>query len=204
MNSCTVIKESATYCLSVPLFVQFSFSLDNKIFYYRFLSFFFRQGLYILYTWWGQPNVLLKTKPRCWDLFLPSFSIFPISHSYVMNIEFFVKDFSGTTWPRILNLVQTSDMTSCTVYRKFSHILLISPFICPFFSLSNLSGMTSDGYRRGMWALLTFCYISWTLKIWALRMIIWNYIWVIDPELQHTEVSKGSTSCTQLALRFLT
>ena len=40
-------------------------------------------------------------------------------------------------------------MTSCTVYRKFSHILLMSPFICPFFSLSNSSGITSDGYRRG-------------------------------------------------------
>ena len=32
-------------------------------------------------------------------LFLPSFSIFlfSTSHSYVMNIEIFVKDFSGTT-----------------------------------------------------------------------------------------------------------
>ena len=30
------------------------------------------------------------------------FSPFSISHSNVMNMEIFVKDFSGTTWPRIL------------------------------------------------------------------------------------------------------
>ena len=30
------------------------------------------------------------------------FSFFSISHSYVMNIEIFVKDFSGTALPRIL------------------------------------------------------------------------------------------------------
>ena len=35
------------------------------------------------------------------------------------------------------------------MYKKFSHILLISPFICPFFFLSNLSGLACDGYRRG-------------------------------------------------------
>ena len=40
-------------------------------------------------------------------------------------------------------------MASGTVYRKLSHILLISHFICPFFSLSNQSDMASDGNRRG-------------------------------------------------------
>ena len=30
------------------------------------------------------------------------FFTFSISHSNIMNMEIFVKDFSGTTWPRIL------------------------------------------------------------------------------------------------------
>ena len=69
--------------------------------------------------------------------FLCLFFLFSISHSNVMNMEIFVKDFSGTTLLRIKNSVQTSDMTSCTVYKKFSHIFVISPFIFPFFFLSN-------------------------------------------------------------------
>ena len=35
------------------------------------------------------------------------------------------------------NLVQTSGMTGYTVYKRISHIWLISPFIGPFFFLSN-------------------------------------------------------------------
>ena len=103
MTSCTVYQSISHIWLISPFICPFFF-LSNKIFCYKFLSFYFRQGLKILYTWWGQPNVLLKTKLRCWDLFLPSFSIFPfsISHSKVMNMEISVKDFSGTTWPRIL------------------------------------------------------------------------------------------------------
>ena len=60
---------------------------------------------------------------------------FSISQSNVMNMEIFVKDFTGNTKPRLL--VQTSGMTICTAYKKTSHILLISRFICPFFFLSN-------------------------------------------------------------------
>ena len=37
----------------------------------------------------------------------------------------------------LLNLVQRLDMTSCAVLQRTSHILLTSPFICPFFFLSN-------------------------------------------------------------------
>ena len=48
----------------------------------------------------------------------------------------------------------------CTVYKRISHVLLISSFICPFsFFPINWSSMASDGYQWGMWALLTFCYI---------------------------------------------
>ena len=40
-------------------------------------------------------------------------------------------------------------MKSCTVYKRIKHILLISPFICPFFFQINKTVMASDGYRRG-------------------------------------------------------
>ena len=50
---------------------------------------------------------------------------------------FFVTDFSATTWPRILKF--GTNIRYDKLYRvlKNSHILLISPFICPFFFLSN-------------------------------------------------------------------
>ena len=63
------------------------------------------------------------------------FFTFSISCSKVMNMEIFLKDFSGTTW--ILKFgIKTSGMTGCTVYQRISHIWHISPFICPFFFLS--------------------------------------------------------------------
>ena len=48
-----------------------------------------------------------------------------------------VKDFSATTWVRILKFGTklASDELYCVT--KNSHILLISPFICSFFFLSN-------------------------------------------------------------------
>ena len=49
---------------------------------------------------------IVGQKSRCWDLFVPSLSIFPffISHSNVIHGEISVKDVSGTTAPRILKL----------------------------------------------------------------------------------------------------
>ena len=44
---------------------------------------------------------------------------------------------------------QTSDMTSCNVYKRISHILLISSLICPFFFPINKTVIASEGYRRG-------------------------------------------------------
>ena len=56
-----------------------------------------------------------------------------------LSVNFFpVKDFSATTWVRILKFGSKldSDELYC-VTKKNSHILLISPFICSFFFLSN-------------------------------------------------------------------
>ena len=76
------------------------FLLSNQIFYYRFLGFCESQSSNFLYTLRvAKPNILWERKPRCWNLFLPSFSI---SHSSVIHREVCVKDFSGTTAPRIL------------------------------------------------------------------------------------------------------
>ena len=50
---------------------------------------------------------------------------------------FSVNDLSGTTCPRTLKFGTKlgNDKLYC-VTKKISHILLISPFICPFFSFS--------------------------------------------------------------------
>ena len=52
-----------------------------------------------LYTPWDGPGILWERKSRCWVYILPSFSI---SHSNVIHRKICVKDFSGTTAPRIL------------------------------------------------------------------------------------------------------
>ena len=59
-------------------------------------------------------------------LFFP----FSISHSIVMNIGIFVKDFTGNTKPRIFKLEQTLGMTSytCTVYKIISQCLTLLAF----------------------------------------------------------------------------
>ena len=63
-------------------------------------------------------------------LFFP----FSISHSKVINMEIFVKDFSGTTWPWILKF-GTNIRYDMFLYKRISHIWLISCFICSFFFL---------------------------------------------------------------------
>ena len=49
-----------------------------------------------------------------------------------MNMEFSSKIPQELLDLEFRNLVPTLDTTRCTVYIKFSHLLLISPFICPF------------------------------------------------------------------------
>ena len=73
---------------------------------------------------------------------LPSFStsLFSISNINVKTTEIFVTDFSGTTKPRVVKL----GMTSCIVYNKIGHILLIIAFICPFFFLIKILSQISQ------------------------------------------------------------
>ena len=76
----------------------------------------------------------------CWSLdffrSIYSFCFFRVPVCACVNL-FVVKGFSQPLDLGFLNLVQTPGMISCIVYKRISHILLINPFICPFFFLSN-------------------------------------------------------------------
>ena len=55
-----------------------------------------------------------------------------------VSVNFFsVKDCSATAWPMILKFGTTFDSEELYSVTKNSHILLISPFICSYFFLSN-------------------------------------------------------------------
>ena len=73
-------RESASCCLPFPLFIHFSF-LPIKFSATDF-SVSMSQSLQICYTPWEWPSILWDRKPKCWDLFLPSLSMFPFSISH--------------------------------------------------------------------------------------------------------------------------
>ena len=55
-----------------------------------------------------------------------------------LSVNFFsVKDFSATYWVRILKFGTKLDSDKLYCVTKNSHIVLIGPFICSFFFLSN-------------------------------------------------------------------
>ena len=114
-------------------FIYPFFFLCNQIFCYRFLCFYESQSVQISYTSWEWPSILWDRKPRWWNLFLPSFSI---SHSSVIHREICVKDFSGTTTPRILKFgtVDGYDLLYCV--RENQHVAAYhSPYLSIFLSL---------------------------------------------------------------------
>ena len=112
------IKESATYCLSVPLFVHFSFS-QTKIYVTDFSApVEAPQSLQILYTLRGWPSILCKRNSRCLYLFCLLFQLFFFYHlSFLCNAY---GHFPSKISQELLdlgfwNFVQSFDMTSCTV-----------------------------------------------------------------------------------------
>ena len=69
----------------------------------------------------------------CFCLFCNYFSL-----SVCLSVNFFtVKDFSATTWVRILKVGTKLDKDELYCVTKNSYIWLISPFNCSFFFLSN-------------------------------------------------------------------
>ena len=61
------------------------------------------------------------------------FILFSISHSNAIHREICVKDFSGTTEPRILKLGTNVGYDLLYCVKENQHAALILPLICPFF-----------------------------------------------------------------------
>ena len=90
-------KESALSCLSVPLFVHFSFSLIEisvTNFSAAIYAIFFKFGIHL-----DSVKVYCLTENQmasvCFSIFFPLCS-FSICHSCIMKMEISVKDFSAT------------------------------------------------------------------------------------------------------------
>ena len=117
-----------------PLICSFFF-LSNENSCHRFLSSFWSQCFKILWTTSGRQSVLCKWKLRCSSSFCLFFHFFSFSffHSYIMHLDIFsVKDFSTTTWVRILKFGIKLDSDKLHCVTKKNHILLISLFIYSF------------------------------------------------------------------------
>ena len=114
-------RKSASSCLSIIPYIRPFFFLSNKNFCHRFLSSYESHSLQILYTPWEWPSILWEREPRCWELFLPPFPFF--YHSNIICRENCVKDFSGTTVPRILKVDTNvrNDLLYCVKENQPSH-----------------------------------------------------------------------------------
>ena len=95
--------------------------------------------MYLLEGW----SILCKKKKGDAEIYFASF--FPVSHSNVLHREFCVKDFSGTTAPRILKFGTNIeyDLLYC-VTESALILMLIIPFILSMFSffLSSFESQT--------------------------------------------------------------
>ena len=104
MVSCIVLKkESAISCLSVPLFVHFSFSLiENSVtdFSAPIYSSFFKVCIHLdnAQVYCVRENQMARI---CFTILFPLCS-FTICHSCILNMEISVKHFSGTARHRMM------------------------------------------------------------------------------------------------------
>ena len=76
-------------------------------------------------------------------LILPSFFDFSFVPSFTLILYFSAKDFSATTWVRILKFATKLDSDELYCVTKNSYILLFSPFICSF-SFSPMERSVTD------------------------------------------------------------
>ena len=127
-------KRTATYCLSVPLFVHFSFSPMEKFFVKDFSA-----------TTWVR---ILKfgTKLDSDELYCvtkeqPHIAYQSLYLFIFLSLQWnFCHRFLSSYWRQCFQILFTSSgwqSVLCKWKLKNSHILLISPFICSFFFLSN-------------------------------------------------------------------
>ena len=118
--------------LTIPFICSFFF-LANQIFCYKFLGRVFKFCIHL-----ESGQVYCGTENQDAEIyFYHLFFHFSITRSNVIHREICVKDFSGTTAPRILKFGTNVGYDSLFVLKKISMLLLIIPFICPLFFLSS-------------------------------------------------------------------
>ena len=128
----TYKRESASSCLSFSLFVNFLSPIKNSVTVFsahvraRVFKFCIHLERSQVYRGKENQDVVINF------CLLFQFFLFSNSHSNVIHRKICVKDFSGITAPRILKL----GMTCCIVWKRISLLLIVIPFICPFFFLS--------------------------------------------------------------------
>ena len=130
-----VTKKS--HILLISPFICSFFFLSNGNFCHRFLSSYWSQCFKILCTPSGRQSVLCKWKLRCLSSFCLLFSIF---HFYLLSLLyniFSIKNFSATTWVRILKFGTRleSDELYCVTKKKQSQIAYQSLYLFNFLSL---------------------------------------------------------------------
>ena len=130
------VTKTATYCLSVPLFVHFSFSpmkLSVTDFSAPIGASVFK---FCVHLQVGKVYSVNENKDA--NPYFAFFLIFSFGRSYIIHMDISsVKDFSATTRLMILKFGTKLDSDELYCVTKNSHKLLISPFICSFFFLSN-------------------------------------------------------------------
>ena len=135
-------KKQHSYILLISSFICSIFFLSNENFCHRFLSSYWSQCFQILCTPSGRQSVLCKWKSRClfsFCLLFSNFKFFLLSLLYNTYGHFFsVKDFSLTTWLRILKFGTKldSDELFCVTQKTATYCLSVPSFV-HFFFLSN-------------------------------------------------------------------
>ena len=126
-----------------------------------------------------------KTKvPRFIFAFFSIFSFFSLSLQGNKNGNFLSKISQELLDLGFWNLVQTSGMTGCTVYKRISHIWLTSPFICPFFFLFSFSFSPNKFPLKVLQPLMAYCrgYVSFAHSLLYLITVCKNKNIVNSPQ----------------------
>ena len=127
-------RESTSSCVAFPLFVHFSLS-PIKISVIAILApMRARVFNFCIHLEKGQVYCGKENQDAVINFcLLFRFSLFSMSHSSVIYREICVKDFSGTTAPRILKFGTNVGYDLLYCVKENQHAALIIPFICPFF-----------------------------------------------------------------------
>ena len=130
------VKESACCCLSFLLFVHFSFS-PIKLFVTEFQLLLQQVFKFCIQLERGQVYCEKENQDSVINFcLLFTFFLFSISHSNVIHREICVKDFSGTTVPRILTFGSNVGCDLLYCVKENQPAAAYHCLICPFFFLS--------------------------------------------------------------------